>query len=148
MGNSTTSGMNDLLSGEPCLRWYLGTIKRRRHACDQHFIIIGRDFKIFFCFLQPMLFKLILEKKLVFILLLSLFTPSVGQTQPQGTTDLPGIHGPTSTPVGSRPNSMVKFEKFRIESNQDRKKMINPVQKIETPDRSPRTRPSETRTKA
>ena len=43
-------------------------------------------------------------------------------TQPQGSTDPPGIHGPTSTPVGSRPNGMVKFEKFRIESNQDHKK--------------------------
>ena len=58
-------------------------IKRRQHACDQHFIIIGRDFKIFFYFHRRMQFKLILGKKLDFILLLSLFTLSVGQTQPK-----------------------------------------------------------------
>ena len=34
---------------------------------------------------------------------------------PNSTVSTSGINGPTSTPVGSRPNSMVKFEKFWIE---------------------------------
>ena len=110
-------------------------IKRRRHACDQHFIIIGRDFKIFFYFLQRMPFKLILGKKLVFILLLSLFIPYVRQTlrsQPQGSTDLPL--------VGYQYTSRFQTEQYgKIREILDRTrttKMIHPVEKVETPDRS------------